>query len=226
MKKLYSLFLIVTGLLFLTITNVNAKECHTVYGGGEVCENGKISLDKKVFNPKANEYWDNIAAGSYTFSPEQEVKFDLHIKNISDIKIDGVRLDDDFARLMDYMTYVGSSDHGDFRGVVTDNQIKFDFGVLEPNESVTVNFTARFKAKSELPVGTTCLINAAKVYSYVDGLNDTDYASFCVKTDGAAIITKSTPDTGFNLSTILTLEAVVLSGLGVYALSKSKKISK
>jgi len=225
MKKIISYLLIVTGFLLLAINIANAKECHTVYGGGEVCETGDITLDKKVFNPEANEYWDNIAASSYTFSPDQEVQFSLHIKNISDIKINSVRLDDDFARLFDYMIYVGS-DNGDYRGEATENQIKFEFDDLEVDEAVTVYFTARFKAEGELPLGTTCITNFAKVYSYEDETSDTDYASFCVKTDETKIITEETPDTGFDLSTILAIEAVALAGLGVFALGKSKRISK
>lgn len=225
MKKIISYLLIVTGLFLLAVNIVNAKECHSIYGGGEVCETGDISLDKKVFNPKANEYWDNIAASSYTFSPEQEVKFSLRIKNISDIRVDGVRLDDDFARLIDYMVYV-SSDQGDYEVEVKDNVIKFKFGDLVADEVVTVYFTARFKVEGELPVGTTCITNFAKVYSNEDETSDSDYASFCVKTDEAKIITEETPDTGFDLSTILALEAMALAGLGVFAISKSKKIVK
>lgn len=225
MKKIISYLLIVTGLFLLAVNIANAKECHTVYGGGEVCETGDITLDKKVFNPKADEYWDNIAASSYTFSPDQEVKFSLHIKNISDVRIDKVRLDDDFARLFDYMVYV-TSDQGDYRGEATENQIKFEFDGLDPDEALTVYFTARFKAEGELPVGTTCITNFAKVYSYEDETSDTDYASFCVKSDEAKIITEEAPETGFDLSTILALEAAVLVGLGAFALTKAKKISK
>jgi hypothetical protein len=39
MKKIISCLLIVIGLFLLAINVANAKECHTVYGGGEVCEN-------------------------------------------------------------------------------------------------------------------------------------------------------------------------------------------
>ena len=225
MKKIISYLLIVTGFLLLAVNVASAKECRTVYGGGEVCETGDISLDKKVFNPKADQYWDNIAASSYTFSPEQEVKFSLRIKNITDIKVDKVRLDDDFVRLIDYMTYVGA-DKSDYEVNFVDNVIKFKFGDLAAGEEVTVYFTARFKAEGELPVGTTCLTNYAKVYSYEDEVSDSDYASFWVKTDEAKIITEVTPDTGFDLSTILALEAMALAGLGAFAITKSKKISK
>jgi len=225
MKKIISCLLIVIGLFLLAINVANAKECHTVYGGGEVCETGDLSLDKKVFNPEANEYWDNIAASSYSFSPEQEVKFRLRIKNISDVKTNGVRLVDDFARLVDYMFYLGA-DGKEYPVEFKDNELKFIFDDVDADEEITVYFTARFKGQDELPVGTTCITNEAKVYSREDDVSDSDYASFCVKSDEAKIITKAAPETGFDLSTILILEATVLAGLGAFSLTKAKKIGK
>ena len=225
MKKIISYFLIITGFLLLFSNLASAKECHTVYGGGEVCETGDLSLDKKVFNPEANQYWDNIDAKDYTFAPGQEVKFKLRVKNISDVKVDSVRINDDFDRLDDYMIYV-SSDKGDYRAEATDNKIKFGLGGLDPDESVTVYFVARFKNAGELPVGITCLTNAAHAYSHSDDVSDSDYASFCVATESGKIITKSTPATGFDLSTILVIEALAFAGLGGLALKKAKSIAK
>lgn len=225
MKKIISYLLIITGFFLLAINVADARECHTIYGGGEVCENGDMSLDKKIWNPETNEYWDNIAADSYTFSPEQEVKFRLRIKNITDVETDGVRLVDDFARLVDYMFYLGA-DGKEYPVEFKDNELKFIFDDVAADEEITVYFTARFKGKDELPVGTTCITNKAKVYSREDDISDSDYATFCVKTDGVAVITESTPATGFDLSSILALEALAAAGLGVIALGKAKKISK
>ncbi len=225
MKKIVSYLLILTG-FFLFFANVaNAKECQTVYGGGEVCETGELSLDKKVFNPKTNEYWDNIDSKDYTFAPNEEVKFSLRIKNISNIKVDSARINDDFDRLDDYMVFV-SSDKGDYRAEVTDHKVKFEFGGLEPGAEATVYFVARFKLEDKLPVGTTCLTNAAHAYSHVDAVSDSDYATFCVKTDNGKIVTKSTPATGLNLGTILGLEALAFAGLGSIAWRKAKLIIK
>lgn len=223
MQKTISYLLIVLGLFLLGVNLASAKECHTVYGGGEVCETGDLSLDKKVYNPEAKAYWDNIAASDYTFSAGEEVKFSLLVKNISDVKVDSVRLNDDFDRLDDYMVYV-SSERGDYRAEVTDHKVKFDLGGLNPGEEVTVYFIARFKAEGELPVGTTCLINAAHVYSQPDNVSDSDYADFCVKTEAGKIITKVTPETGLDLQSILLLQGAGLVTLSAYALRQSKKL--
>lgn len=223
--KTVSYLLIITGFFLFFANLANAKECRTVYGGGEVCETGDLSLDKKVFNPKANEYWDNIDSKDYVFAEGEEVKFSLRIKNISNIKVDSASINDDFDRLDDYMVYV-SSDKGDYRAAVTDYKVKFAFGGLNPGEEVTVYFVSRFKNASELPVGTTCITNAAHAYSHIDAASDSDYASFCVKTENGKIITKTTPATGFDLSNILVVEALAFAGIGLIAWAKAKSLAK
>ncbi len=223
LQKILSYLLIITGFALFFVNVANAKECHTVYGGGEVCETGELSLDKKVLNPNKNEYWDNIAAKDYVFAPEQEVKFSLRVKNTSDVKVDGVRINDDFDRLDDYMVYV-SSDKGDYRAEVTDHKVKFDFGSLDPDEEVTVYFVARFKKADGLPAGTTCITNAAHVYSHEDSLSDSDYAEFCVKNETGKIVTGKTPETGFDLQSVLTYQALGFVALSTLAFAKAKAV--
>lgn len=225
LRKIISYLLIITGFSLFFINVANAEECHTVYGGGEVCETGDLSIDKKVYNPKTGEYWDNIDSSDYTFGPGEEVKFSLRIKNISDIKVDSANINDDFDRLDDYMVYV-SSEKGDYRAEVTDYKVKFGFGGLEPGEEATVYFVARFKDEGDLPAGTTCLTNIAHAYSHIDATSDSDYASFCVKTENGKIVTKTTPDTGFDLTTVLSIEALIFAGLGLGSWKKAKSILK
>ena len=225
LKKAISLLMIISGLVLLLTKPASARECHTVYGGGEVCESGELSIDKKVYNPEEGEYWDNIDSEDYTFAPDEEVKFSLKVKNISDVRVDNVRINDDFDRLDDYMIYV-SSDKGDYRAEVTDYKVKFAFGGLNPDEEVTVYFISKVKAADLIPVGTTCLTNAAHAYSHEDSISDSDYASFCIATDSGKIITGSTPDTGINLSVVFGLEALFFLSLGIFALNKANKMSK
>jgi hypothetical protein len=223
LKKTISYLLIAAGFLVYFINLAQAAECHTVYGGGEVCETGDLSLDKKVYNPEAKAYWDNIAASDYTFSVGEEVKFSLRVKNISDVKVDSVRINDDFDRLDEYMVFV-SSERGDYRAAVTDHKVKFELGGLNPDEEVTVYFIARFKAEGELPAGTTCLTNAAHAYSHPDNVSDSDYAEFCVKTEAGKIITTKTPDTGLDLQSILLLQGAGFVTLSAYAIRRARKM--
>ena len=186
---------------------------------------GELTLDKEVWNPEAAEYWDNIASGDYSFAPNEEIIFKLEVKNISDVEVDNVHINDYFAELEDYLIYV-SSEEGDYRLIENDGEIKFDLGDLDEDETQTVYFKAKVKSANEIPVGTTCLTNRAKAYSHQDDWSDSDYANFCIATDSGKIITDSTPDTGINLSLVFGLEALFFLSLGVFALNKAKKMSK
>jgi len=225
LHKIISYLFIVSALVLLFTKSVSAEECHTVYGGGEVCESGELSLDKKVYNPETEEYWDNIDSEDYSFAPDEEVKFSLRVKNISDVRVDNVRINDDFDRLDDYLVYVSSED-GDYRAEVTDYKVKFAFGGLNPDEEATVYFVSKVKAADLIPVGTTCITNAAHAYSHEDSISDSDYASFCIATESGKIVTGSTPDTGFNLSLVFALEALTFFAIGLIALAKAKELKQ
>lgn len=225
LKRIFSLFLIIAGLFLLTQT-VDARECHSVYGGGEICENGDLSLDKKVFNPKANEYWDNIANSSYTFSPGEEIKFSLRVKNISDTEVTEAKLKDAFYNLSEYLEIISISNDGVWPSDETENMIRWSFGNLAEDEEVTVYFTAKVKAAEQIPAGTTCLTNTATAYSHVDDESNSDSASFCIAKPSGEILGESSPETGFDPSWALFFEGVALVGLAGLALSKARTIKK
>lgn len=233
-KKVISFCLVAFGMVLLFAHRASAKECQSVYGGGQVCETGDLTLNKKVYNPATKSYVDNIESNvksnndAYIFKPGEEVKFSLTIKNISDIKVDNARINDDFDKLDEYLDFVSSDDNqGDYRQGETDWKVKFDkFGSMDKDSEKTVYFTARVKAADKLPVGVTCLTNIAHAYSHDDVTSDTDSAEFCIGTDSGKIVTVKTPDTGINIASILGLEAAALTAVGVTALRKAKKLSK
>jgi hypothetical protein len=205
-----------------------AKECYSVYGGGEVCETGDLIINKKVYNPKTGSYVDNIASSDYVFKPGEEIKFSLTIKNISDIKVDNARINDDFDAIDEYLNYLSSIDNqGDYRLGETDWKVKFDkIGSLDPGQEKTLYFTAQVKASEQIPVGITCPINVAHAYSHDDITSDTDHSEFCIGTDSGKIVTGKTPETGVNLSLVLSLEALALAAIGGLALRQARKLSK
>lgn len=225
-KKMLSLALIAMGFIFLFTSKASAKECYSVYGGGEVCERGDLRIDKKVFDPKADKYVDNLASEDYTFKVGEEILFRLTIKNISEIRIDNARINDDFDKIDEYLNFL-SSNEGDYRFGETDWKVKFDaLGALDPDEEVTVYFKAQVKGANDIPVGLTCMTNVAHAYSHDDITSDSDSSDFCIGTESAKIVKKETPETGVDLSSILAIEAVALLGLGAFSLKKAKSLSK
>lgn len=49
LKKTLSVLLLLAGLVLLFTSRVDAKECHSVYGGGEVCERVFLRLRCLLF---------------------------------------------------------------------------------------------------------------------------------------------------------------------------------
>lgn len=201
-----------------------ARECHTVYGGGEVCENGDLSLDKEIWNPEEDEYWDNVDSSDYIFPAGAELKFRIKIKNIDDVTVTSSKIKD---YLPSYVEYVSASvGNDDVSYDVDDDMIKYNTGSLGDNETKIVYLIARVKDSNEIPEGITCLKNKAVGYSDDDDESDTDYASFCIgKESSGTVLGTTAPDTGSN-SLILWGEMVGFVSLGAGYIAALKKYSK
>ncbi len=226
MKKIFEFLSASLLMLFLAVSPIKARECHSVYGGGEVCEYGEISLDKEVWNPEENEYWDNIDSNDYTFAPNQEVKFRIKIKNTDDeIKVSDSKIKDFLPDYLDFVSAEAGSDETDWDS--DDREIKYYTGSLEEDETETVYLTVKVKSSGEIPEGVTCLKNKATGYSNQDDESDSDYASFCISRDGKSKVLGTTyPTTGSNANLILGLEGLGFLSLGTgywYLLRKYRK---
>jgi hypothetical protein len=82
MKKIFEFLSASLLMLFLAVSPIKARECHSVYGGGEVCEYGEISLDKEVWNPKKMNI-GIIDSNDYTLLLPK-LNLELKIKNTDD----------------------------------------------------------------------------------------------------------------------------------------------
>jgi uncharacterized repeat protein (TIGR01451 family) len=221
-NKLVTIIGIVMTLNSLNAANALAKECRSVYGGGEVCDKGSIDVDKKVWNPEKNEYWDNIDSSDYTFKPGDEVKFEIKTKNVTDIKLNDITIRD---IMPDYLEYVSSSDEGKFYQPKT---VEFKPGDLDDQKTVTRSVTVRVKNSKDVPVGTTCLTNKAEAYASTDDSSDSDTATFCVKNGEGEkrVLGVTYPETGPSLPMALALEVIGFATLGGSYLITAKKLSK
>jgi len=201
--------LVVVG--FFTLRSVSAKECRSVYGGGEVCEYGDITIDKQIWNPNKSEYWDNIDASDYVFGPQQEITFRIRIKNISDVKQNHIALRD---FMTDYLTFVRASDNANWLS----DQKKAEWSIdnLEPGQTKTVEITFKTVVRDQIPSGKTQLVNRAEAQKD-NGERKSDSSYFYIAKDKSvtpAVLGDKMPDTGVSLPVLLGLEIVSLGGLG------------
>lgn len=209
---------IVSLILSLAPSVVMAKECHSVYGGGEVCEYGNLSIDKQVFNPEKGEYWDNIDSSDYVFGPNQEITFKIRVKNTSDVRLDNVLIRD---YMTNYLSFVRANDAN---WLSDQKKAEWGIGDLEPGQSETVYITFKTFAKDDLPSGVTCETNTADVEKD-SGNRKSDSSSFCISKTGTtpSVLGAKMPDTGSDMSTMIALELIALGALGIAYVTVASK---
>lgn len=214
----------VIALLAITATmSVNSyalasTECHTQYGGGEVCEDkdAKLKVDKKIYNPKSGDWENNISRkdGSYpyVFEDEETIKFKIVVENTGEVEIRDIRLTDVMPSIIEYKSGDGDED-GD--------KVKFDKFDLEPGEEKSFEFKAKVEWNGIKPKDDDyiCVSNVAKAKGERkdngDDESNADYANFCVEVNGKVLgkeSPKKLPTTGPIDSNAIM---VGLSGLGL-----------
>lgn len=206
MNKIQSL--IVSFLLFFILVNpVMARSCHTVYGGGEVCESCNLIVDKEIWNPTKNEYWDNIDSSYYTFKAGEEIKFKIMIKNTSDIKVNNVEIKEYLPSYLDYVSASIAEDGHSYEWRSNERYVLYFMGSLDPDQTKTAYVTVRVKGENDIPVGISTLTNKAYGYSSNE-CSDTNYANFAIKREGKGTVLGTTsPETGNN-NLILMIEGM------------------
>ena len=185
-----SIFVVVSAVAFLVLpSKASAREvCFTQYGGGETCvnvdEDSQIKVDKKILNPKSDQYEDHIKASGgsypYKFSEGEKIEFQITVRNIGDVKLVNIKLTDVLPSFVKYKS-------GDGEKNKDGTEVEFDIGSLDPDEKETVEFTAKIASDGILPKDDRlCLTNIAKVKAIRDDDRDkkesaVDYANFCVE---------------------------------------------
>lgn len=231
MKKLFSAPL---ALLFflLSITTVFAaggSNCQIIYGGGEVCPPGKnFTINKMVLSPlKGGGYVENLGTNDAKFAPNQNVTFQITVKNTGSSKINDMQVVDTFPQYLTFMS-------GEGRWDASNGKLTFTLD-LDPGKSRTFSFVAKianvgvFKSNE----GIVCLINEARATDST-GLNGMDSTQFCVQKNMTSELPQpqvmkggpitQTPPTGPGM---LGLLALIPSGIGGFLLRrKSQKISQ
>lgn len=198
---------------------VQAKECRSVYGGGEVCEYGDLSIDKQVLNPDKNEYWDHINSSDYVFTANQEVTFKIRVKNTSDIKIDHIGLRD---FMPSYLTYVRSDRQANW--LSDQKKAEWTIDDLDPGETETFYITFKVMDKDQIPSGYTELSNRTEAQKD-NGNTKSDNSNFWIAKDkpvSPKVLGAKMPDTGVDVPTVVALELLVLGGLGMGYVLKAK----
>ncbi|MGI5827913.1 MAG: hypothetical protein ACOX6V_02715 [Patescibacteria group bacterium] len=227
-KLLFALFFVATGFLIYFLTTAESayasRICREVYGGGLVCEEKEIDVDKVVFSPHKNTFVDNIPRDELVFSSGETVTFELRVTNTGNIVVHQVTLKD---FLPNWLEWQSGGDTSGGSGVV-----QFEVFDLDPGETETRSFQARIKDTSALSEMAMCVTN--KVVAMFDSEEDIDTANFCIAREAVVekeeIVVKEKvlgveelPPTGTNFPLVLLAGPVGFFALGSVLLMLAKK---
>lgn len=177
--------------------------CPPVYGGGTICQDNNILVDKKVKDPESGNFVNNIDMSQTPFAPGDHVFFRIAVTNISNSPLKNITVMDNLPQFLTIVQTPGTYDG-------TQRRISITVDSLNANETKTYDIELVISPLDALNgTGTTfCLSNqaVAKIDTHVS--NDT--AQICVQkilqtTKGGLVITP-TP----------TIPAITKGGLPVY----------
>lgn len=161
--------------------------CPPVYGGGTICQDTNILVDKKVKDPVSGNFVNNIDMSQTPFAPGDHVFFRIGVTNISNSTLKNITVMDNLPQFLTVVQTPGTYDGAQRR-------ISITLDSLKANETKSYDIELVISPLDALNgTGTTfCLSNqaVAKIDTHVS--NDT--AQICVQktlltTKGGLVIT-------------------------------------
>lgn len=217
-SKLTKVALLTSALVAGTASIASASgysNCEVVYGGGSVCPpNVSFTLDKLVQSPtKGGQLVDNLTINDATFTPGQNVTFQIKVKNTGESKIDHITITD---TLPAELSYVGGGKFDESKKTIT-----FEVNNLDKDKEAAYFLTTKVSDKN-VSNTVSCITNRVTAADNA-GNKAEDTANVCVNKPGAtvqpSVPTKNIPNTG--PEEILYVILPTLGAAGLYLRRKA-----
>lgn len=224
MKKLFTIVFFSIFLFALKVENTNAAGCTPIYGGGESCPGYSFSIQKYVQKPGkgTGNFVNNLSINDPKYAPNQNVTFQVTLKNTGSKKIPTITVADVFPK---YLSFV--SGPGNFN--TKTKTLVFTVSNLDPGENTTYNIVGKTADTNNLPdEGVICQVNQATATDSSGGVNKAS-SQFCLQKQ---VLGKSQPQVmpAPQLSTtpatgpeMLPLALLVPGALGGFMLRRKSK---
>ncbi|MBI4028912.1 MAG: DUF11 domain-containing protein [Candidatus Blackburnbacteria bacterium] len=187
--------------------------CVAQYGApyGQVCVSvGKLQVNKEVFNPnpKVNKFVDNITLDEttkYNFSPREDVKFRITIKNVGDNTLNNIQVTDTLPSFLEQ---------------IAGEPYSFQIDTLKVGDSLQKEVKARVVDVSRLPSDKTVVCEVNTVVAQSGNEVDRDTAQVCAERKAA----KELPKAGAEYAIAILFSSGLLGFVG-NKLVRTKKLS-
>ena len=178
-KTLYTI--LISGLILSASLSATPKafaDCQEIYGGGQTCTSSHdFSIQKFVQKPGkgGGDFVNNLSINDPKFTPNQQVSFQIIVKNTGSNTIPTLTVTDSFPQFLNFVAGPGSFDSNSKVLTLTVNN-------LGAGQSQTYIVTGKVADSSMLPSdqGIVCLVNQATGTDN-NGLSNTSSSQFCVE---------------------------------------------
>lgn len=182
--------------LTIAVLGVSAKTvladgCQNQYGGYTNCPPNDLVINKEVWQPISKSWVDNMGTADPVFTPGNEVRYKLTIKNNSGQTFNPVEVKD---ILPPYVSYVSGGPSGTSYDPATKTVI-FKLENMIAGETRQFEIVAKVSDAKDFPAGRTtfCVVNTGQTKA-LDRF-DEDTAQMCIRTD--ILGTTTLPKAGF-----------------------------
>lgn len=216
MKSIYTTFVIAFAIAVLSVVpNVfAANECTNQYGSPVDCPPNHIDINKKVRYPtNPNLFVENLTDKDASYSPGDEVEYDLAVTNTSNENFPIVTVIDVFPGVVTFVSGPG-------RYEANANKLTFELSDLKAGQTVHSRVLVKLADASKFPNDIKCDIVNTATATGPGGQSDQDQSSLCVRTSVSGV--KTLPVAGFDdwayMIPFLTLALIGFGILGKGAL--------
>lgn len=166
-----------------------------------------ILIDKYVGKPENGKikYVDNLSVSDYKFLPNNDVYFQIKVKNTSNEKLHSITVRDYLPEFINAIEGPGEFDHNNHR-------ITISAGDFNANEEKIYIIKTRIFNQDQLPSdkGLFCVVNKAEAYN--DKAYSIDQSNFCFEKQVGT--TSSTPKAGPEMNVLILSFASLMAVAG------------
>lgn len=198
---------------FLAVLSVTPKvfaadTCTNQYGAYVNCPSNGIDINKKVRYPNnPNLFVENLTDQDASYSPGDEVEYDIAVTNTSNDNFATVTIIDVFPGVVTFVSGPG-------RYEANANKLTYELSNLNAGQTVHNRVLVKLADASKFPDDLKCDIVNTATATGPGGQSDQDQSSLCVRTK--VMGTTTLPVAGFNdWAYIAPFVALAIIGFGI-----------
>jgi uncharacterized repeat protein (TIGR01451 family) len=193
---------LVFGLSLGLIENkVEGVECTPIYGGGEVCPNVQIDVDKDIARPDNGDFVENLIETDPKYKANNIIAFRIQVRNTGQTLLKDVKITDILPPELNFHSGAGRLENG---------KLVIGAGDLEVGESREFIIRTSVVSENEI-VKTECnIVNSVEAKGKDNGndVTSTDTTRFCIEKK----VVEELPEAGAGSLLLLTAS---LTGVGI-----------